>query len=94
MKERPIIQNTKEFLSNHQSEIGGAVTIGSVFYMQALNNALGINNDINPATTTEILLIAATASFFGAAIRMRQKPSDFISDIYHFVRPFKKDQEE
>ena len=72
---------SREFVSRYEVGIGSGLTIASVIYLPALNKALGIGNDLNAITMTEVGLVGLSASFFAAAFRNREKPSDFIRDV-------------
>lgn len=73
-------------MSRHEVSIGSGLTIASAIYVPALNRALGIGSDLNGLTMTEIGLVGLSVSFFAAASRNRQKPTDFIKDVVTLVK--------
>ena len=75
-----------EFVGRHEVGIGSGLTIASAIYLPALNKVLGISNDLNAVTMTEIGLVGVSASFFAAALRNREKPSDFIRDVISLAK--------
>lgn len=77
---------TREFVSRHEIGVGSGLTIASAIYVPALNKALGISNNFNTVTLTELAIIAISASFFAAASKNREKPSDFIKDVVTLVK--------
>jgi len=75
-----------ELVKRYEREIATGITVGSILYIKALNKVLGIDDDINPATLTEIISVGLAASICGASYKMRQKPSEMLSDMISLVK--------
>ena len=86
MSERINLDAVREVVKRHETAIGTGFVIGSPLYLEALNKVVGVSSNINPVTAAEIIIVGLTASFIAGSYRMRQKPSEMLSDMILFAK--------
>ncbi len=81
--------------SRYETVIVSGATISSFFWLEKANDAVGIDNKINPVTSVELGAVLLLSSVCATSIRFGDKPSQVLKSLgYIITMPLKRKKSE